>query len=901
MQIFCPSNHLILDQNICDKCGWKRPVLTSNGSALWEIRDFDTGLGGENRDTAVPTIIANNTLILPLKSNELVGINITNGAVKWRRALPAGLQVTGFANAYQQVVVSLQDIRSLMENDRFGGLYQLNTKDGGLNLIWKAPSHGLNQVLSYQDHFVVRSSNNTIYGLKQSDPQQIDWQIKTQSWIPLPILQQNELIFFVDGSRLSGKGFINCFNQSSKAIVWQADLSHGVPGFPSTLYHDHLFVVDGTQSIKAFDTKNGNLVWEQSFSRIYSPPDVQDGVLALAVRGNLEIDAIDHYKLTAYEIGSWKNIFNIALSAKSVLPPFIFSNQIVVACNDGSLRCYNLGTEEKIWVYQLGHQEDPIKTSLTQYENSLVIGTAQGKLALVTIYQRDKLESPQIYLEAGEWAQAAAAYALEKEFRPAAELYLNQIKDIPKAVQLYAQGGFFSDAGSLALANNLWTEALEYFEKVNDHNKLAETYLKMGNELRAAEYFSSAGDPLKAAQLMENAEKYELAIEYFQKAKNSKDVYRLKINLGLFTASDINDLKKQNRYQEAADLEMKNQMYEEAARDYQKANLQSEALSALQKAGQRKPEEFWIWEEIAQLAEKLNQFEISGQAWSKLDKPLLAGNAFKLAAESIYGENPAQTDQVAHIYGKAIHAYESGGYDETENYQDCMEKLRELRKYPNILLKMTIPSGSLIEYDWSHIFVEFVNNGYGVAENIRFEIDSERFDIDKLGTPKLINLDCGVNKRFIINLRPKKDEHGDVPLQIQWIWEKRGIIFERCESKKVSVKMKEEPHVSSQVTIVYGDQVAQKGDSVLIQKGIPGSVKPAVGGETHLGNEVVINHDLVQKNVQYPVVSQENKPGKKCSNCKTINETHSIFCKECGSKFEINDIENSEKTDRREQ
>jgi len=900
MQIFCPSNHLILDQNICDKCGWKRPVLTTNGSALWEIRDFDTGLGGENRDTAVPIIIANNTLILPLKSNELVGINIANGAVKWRRALPAGLQVTGFANAYQQVVVSLQDVRSLMESDRFGSLYQLNTKDGSLNLIWKAPSHSINSVVSSGDHFVIRCSNNVIYGLNQSDPQQIDWQIKTLSWIPLPILQQKELIFFVDGSRLSGKGFVNCFNQSTKALVWQADLSHGVPGFPTTLYQEYLFVVDGTQSIKAFETKSGKLVWEQSISQIYSPPGVQDGVLALAVRGNLEKDAIDHYKLTAYEIGGWKNIFNTALSSKSVLPPFIFSNQIVTACNDGSLHCFDLNTEENIWAYQLGHQEDPIKTTLTQYENSLVLGTALGKLALVTIHQRDKLESPQFYLEVGDWAQAAAAYAFEKDYRPAAEIYVNQLKDISKAVQLYTQGGFFHEAGSLALENNLWTEALENFEKINDHNKLAEIYLKMGNELRAAEYFCSAGDPIKAAKLMEDAEKLDLAIEYYQKAKNSKEVYRLKIKLGLFTVSDINELRKQLRFQEAADLEMKNEMFEEAARDYQKANLQSEALSALLMAGQRKPEEFWIWEEIAQLAETLNQFEISGQAWSKLDKPLLAGNAFKLAAESLYGENPAQTDQIAQIYEKAIQSYESGGYDETDNYQDCIEKLRELRKFPNMILKMTIPSGSLIEFDWSHIFIEFINNGYGVAENIRFEIDSERFDIDKLETPKLINLDCGVNKRFIINLRPKKEEHGDVPLQIQWIWEKRGILFERCESKKVSVKMKEEPRVNSQVTIVYGDQVAQKGDSVLIQKGMSGSVNPAVGGEIHLGNEVIINQDVIQKNVQYPVVDQDIEPGKKCPICNMINEIHSNFCKECGTKFENKDNENSENTNRRD-
>ena len=901
MQIFCPSNHLILDQNLCDKCGWKRPVLTTNGSALWEIHDFDTGLGGENRYTAVPIIIANNTLILPLKSNELVGINIAIGAVKWRRALPAGLQVTGFAHAYQQVVVSLQDVRSLMESDRFGSLYQLNTKDGSLNLIWRAPSHSINSVVTCEDRFVIRCSNNVIYGLNQSDPHQIDWQIKTLSWIPLPILRQKELIFFVDGNRLSGKGFIKCFNVSSKEMVWQADLSHGVPGFSSTLYQDHLYVVDGTQSIKAFETKNGKLVWEQSFLQIYSPPGVQDGVLALAIRGNLEKDAIDYYKLTAYEIGNWKNIFNTALSAKSVLPPVIVSNQFMVACNDGSLQCFDLSTEQKLWTYQLGHQEDPIKTTLTQYENSLVLGTAQGKLALVTIHQRDKLESPQFYLEAGDLDQAAAAYAFENEFKPAAEIYLSQLKDISKAIQLYAEGGFFQEAGSLALANNLWTEALENFEKINDHNKLAEIYLKMGNEIRAAEYFCSAGDPLKAAKLMEAAEKYELAIEYYQKAKNSKEVYRLKIKLGLFTPSDINELRKQLRFQEAADLEMKNEMFEEAARDYQKANLHSKALSALIMAGQRNPEELWVWEEIAQLADSLNQFEISGQAWSILDKPLLAGNAFKLAAESMHGENPVQTDQIAQIYEKAIQSYESGGYDETENYHDCVEKIRELRKFPNILLKMTIPSGSLVEFDWSHIFIEFINNGYGVAENIRFEIDSERFDIDKLETPKLINLDCGLSKRFIINLRPKKDEHGDVPLQIQWIWEKRAVLFERCESKKVSVKMKEEPRVSSQVTIVYGDQVAQKGDSVLIQKGIPGSVNPAVSREIHHGNDVFINDDLVPKNVQYPVVNQEIEPGKRCRACNMINEMHSNFCKECGTKFENNDTVNPAITNRRDE
>lgn len=880
MQIFCPSNHLILNQNTCPQCGWKRPITTTIGKALWEIQDLNTGLGAENEQAAAHAIVVNNTLILSLKTNELVGINIATGTLKWRKALPVGLQVTGFVSANQQVVISLKDFRSLMDGDRFGCLYQINTRDGSLIPLWKAPSHNINAVINYNDQFILRTSSNTIYGLKQSDPIQIAWQIKTSAWVALPIIPFKNRILYMDGSLLKGKIFIQCFDLVEEKFVWKTDLSQGDSGFTPVANERILFVVDGTKMIKAIEIESGKVVWEKNFLRIYSPPSPREGILSFAIQGNADLDAEDHYTLVAFEIGNWNEVFRAPLASKTTLAAHITREQIMIGCHDGSVRCFDIKTGKPAWQYQLGGQQDPIKTNLTVYENMLLVGSAQGKLALLTIQQRDQLNSPESYMHSENWHLAATAFALQNNLKSAAELYQHKIKDFPKALQLYAFGGYYAEAAQLAFENDLWMDALNYYQKAGNNLGLAETYLKMGNDQKAAEIYVATGDSLQAAKLMEKAEKYRLAIDYYSLAKCPKDVYRLKFKLGLFNTSDLSDLRKQNRFSEVAELELQNGLYEDAAKDFQKADLPMKALTALQLAAQKKPSELWIWEEMAQIAENLNQFEISGEAWMKLEKPLKAGNAYKLAAETLLNENPQNMDEIADCYEKAMDAYEYGGYDEVEDYLECQQKQRELRKYPNIILRMIIPGGNLKEFDWSHIFIEFTNDGFGIAENIWYEIDCDRFEIDKKKSSKMFHLDQGLSKRFEIDLRPQKEEHGDVPLQIQWIWEKKGEKFERCESQRVTVKTKEDPRASHSVNIIYGDQVGQKGDAVTINRGVQSRENPSVSVEE---NHHLRNNDLIFNAVDN--LAEKTKQGVSCPECSLINDMNARYCKECGTKL----------------
>jgi len=83
--------------------------------------------------------------------------------------------------------------------------------------------------------------------------------------------------------------------------------------------------------------------------------------------------------------------------------------------------------------YAIGNEENPIRTELVVYDGLLLVGTYNGQVSAVQVIPAEtRLEPPDGYLQKRDFASAAAALALQGNFRQAAELYAQELKDIYK-------------------------------------------------------------------------------------------------------------------------------------------------------------------------------------------------------------------------------------------------------------------------------------------------------------------------------------------------------------------------------------------------------------------------------------------------------------------------------------
>lgn len=130
-QIFCPSNHLILDQPRCPICGWQRPPVTTLGSLLWPPVVFPSGIGGPAQESFFTPGIANGVGVFPLRSSELVGIAQNDGRILWRTEPSPEQFPRQFVNWSGKLLTVVPDDRSLEEAEN-GKLVQIDPQTGAM-------------------------------------------------------------------------------------------------------------------------------------------------------------------------------------------------------------------------------------------------------------------------------------------------------------------------------------------------------------------------------------------------------------------------------------------------------------------------------------------------------------------------------------------------------------------------------------------------------------------------------------------------------------------------------------------------------------------------------------------------------------------------------------------------
>jgi len=888
MDIFCPNNHLMLSSQICPKCGWKRQVEGAVGTLYWPPIEFKTPIGGVSRSSLTSFASLNDLLVLSTQNNELTGVSLEKGQILWRRALPKGYRATNILVQNQDIYVTVQDTHSLMEGIKGGYIGKLSLEDGGLEPVWMTTSHDLTPPVFIDNQIFFRTAESRVLSFGDFSDENPIWEHECQSWWPAPLKCFGDAIVYADGNPMLEETELIARKKHSGEVVW----TYTLPARPSQhLVGDDrfIYVVINNKSIVVLGGKTGNLVKEISLPKIYCPPVLVGTMLYYTARGS-KTDPDGYYQLHVVDTEKLDLKYKKDLGIKVQVPPLIVEDAIYLADYSSNIRALSVNDGKDLWSLT-NAEEDVILTTLHHANDQLFYGTYLGKLYSVTI--RQPKESPvdvDALLEIEDFVSAAAVYALAGEFEKAAQLYINPIGDIDKAMSLLEEGKLCKKAADLAFENQRFSKALDYYRIAGDAIGEANTLLGMGDVEEAAKLFYLQGDIVKAATLMEQAGKLSAASQMYKEAGRNLDYIRL-IPKTVINPSEVEELRRQKKFDVAANWEMQNKLFLEAAKDYREAKNNEKELDAFKNYLQQpelQPEQ-WVWQRVAELGTQLSDHLMAASAWVKLDRWGQAGVAYQNYAENLAAEIPDNPDgfttpahqEVAKYFQLAVDAFREEGIADCESY--CREMVRKFQKLPKVVVLLVETAAGLREMEWNNLTLTIKNIGHGRARNIRFSLDEERFEVQESGVVKEFNLATGLTRPQSIHIKPHRDEYGDsVPLQINWSWtDITGKEYRDGGSISVPVARQREELPSQSFTYtfqdIHGDWVTQKGDNVNVITNVGNA--PQQIAQISSGRE----GDVINTETETPTEIFE-KPMKLCSSCNNPIELTAKYCITCGAE-----------------
>ena len=888
MEIFCPNNHLMLSNQICPKCGWKRQVQGAVGTLHWPPIVFNTPIGGVSRSSLTSFASINDLLVLSTQNNELTGVSLEKGELLWRGALPKGQRATNFLVHNGEIYVTIQDTHSLMEGIKGGYIGKLNLKDGGLQPVWTTTSHDLTPPVFVDNQIFLRTAESRVFCLLSFDDETPVWEYECQSWWPAPLKCFGGYIVYADGNPMLEETEIVARKKKNGEVAWMQPL----PARPSQhlVGDDHyIFVVINNKSIIVLDVKTGKQVNEISLPKIYCSPVLDGTALYYTARGS-KSDPEGYYQLHVIDTESLKIKYKKDLGIKVQVPPLIVEDTMFLADYNSNIRALSTTDGKDLWSLT-NAEEDVILTTLHHANDQLFYGTYLGKLYSVTF--RQPKPSPidvKSLLEAEDFISAAALYALDGKFEKAAQMYVNQIGDIDKALRLYEEGNLWKKAADLAFENKRFSKALEYYRNTGDAIGEANTLLAMGDLEEAAKLFYGQGDIVKAATLSEQAGKLSVAAQLFKESGHTVDYIRL-ITKTIINPSEVDELRRQKNFGVAADWEMQNKQFLEASKDYREDKNPEKELVALKRyldQSELLPEQ-WVWQRVAELGTQLSDYLAAASAWVRLDRWGQAGVAYQNYAEQLAAEIPNNPvsfttpahQEVAKYYQLAVDAFREEGIADCESH--CREMVRKFQQLPKVVVLLVETAAGLREMEWNNLTLTIKNIGHGRARNIRFSLDEERFEVQENGVVHDFNLATGLTRPQSIHIKPHRDEYGDsVPLQINWSWtDNTGKDYHDGGSISVPVARQREelPSQSFSYTFqdIHGDWVTQKGDNVNVITNVGNA--PQQIAQITSGQEGGVKHTESET----PTEIFDN-PMKLCVSCNSPIDRKARYCILCGAE-----------------
>jgi outer membrane protein assembly factor BamB len=854
-----------LDAPRCPVCGWTRPAAVGLGQPAWGPLELNGGLGGPGKSTFAGMAAVSGVVAVPQRDGSIAGLNLGDGSQRWRVVLPQGCMARRLVADGGRLLLAISDERS-PEQAGPGRLAVLDPGDGQFETVYQAQTPLLSAPLLAADKLLLRTAQPELLALARGGSFQPLWRQPLQAWWSLAPFVAGETVLVPDGQVMQGEGLLLAFAQADGRRLWQQP-TDGLLAYPPVACGNILLIRDGWRNLAALALDSGRALWPpRSYERIYSNLAASAKQVYLVVRGQAEASQPGHYLLQSLDAAANRVVWATPLPGRVTTLHLLNEQTLLMASDDGRLMACETRYGRLLWQYPLGTEMDPIQTELLVVDDLMLAGTYNGRLAALQVSVTVTPVMAEACLQLGDYEGAAAVFALQGDFRQAAQLYLEKLSEPEKALLLLEQGGFYEQAGDLAYQHQAFGRARQDYQQAGSLRKEAQSLAQMGDSLSSARLFEQNGNLLDAARQYEKGNELRRAMELFAKTNQQEDYRRLRA-LVPATLGDVEALERAGQLLEAGEAAMQMMAWRKAVDLFHRAALPEQELAAIQKLALSEGQD-WAWQRQAELAQAGEEYDLEAQAWEHLGQDLLAAQACCRAA--VQAEASAVLDEVgaAALYERAAHYYAMAG-EETRRWE-CWTKVVYYQRLPWLVLNASAQK-AFREGDINTVNIRFTNIGRSGARNIQIVSNSAIFEL-VYATPNLPIPGLGPQLGLDVQLymRPSLDVSGEAaPLELRWSWQDhRGQGYNDHFSVSVNVRERAAAAGGTPVNIynapIYGDLVGR--DKKTLNE-TDQSAQPAAP----FGPGMTLN----------PLGSTQ----KVCSQCQRLVPLSDLFCRYCGRAF----------------
>jgi outer membrane protein assembly factor BamB/tetratricopeptide (TPR) repeat protein len=794
--IFCPTcGKLILNEPHCPGCGWVRTGAPGIeiGQVVWEVDAGRSNLSAWS-DGADGAAGADGQLFAGWRDGALRRIDLKGGAVRWTSQLPAGWQ------AQERIEVDADRIYcGIHQTEGIGSRDKLPIalhRESG-DEIWRGdvePVRELGSPLCVDGVVYTLTSDRALLAL-DAESGRLRWQRDVGFWgTGAPIHRDGLLYFGARGPTLSA------LDVSDGRAVWRFDAGVEEAWFPRTptLDHDILFAPNWNGVLYALDPGTGNELWRFSGQRyMLSRVAIWEDMVFITNR--------DHKLYVLTRAGGellWSHYFERAVYCT---PAIDDEGILYIAESGGLVHAFHARSGDTLWSEKVeGRLWDGCEPILRGDE--WVIGLRKGEIVSLRRRAAEEALDGATYEAAGQWEDAAAAYALAGDLAGAARLYAEQLGQPESAGQLLEAASAWEDAGrQYELANRL-DDAERVYRRGKQHLSVAGLLMAQDRFLEAAEHYLAAGEPLLSANAFEIGGQLAEAASAYDKAGNTARAVELLRKLGKpHMAAELMVLREK-RYVDAAEEFLKLGEWSRAASLFDAAEEFGRAADLYREHGERRSAAE-RYEKAGQMREAAEQYRAAGdhasaqrlfaelgdrlseaKEWEKLGDHQRAGQLYEAAA-AMQEEGDRPDVALAPIYDAAADAYERA-FD-SGRADVCRRRMRFHARLPFLRLELH-PDEKYLVGHLNRVDLRVINAGFGVAREIQLKVQSEFFDFHFQDEPYLPGLREGDAGALQLYVQPKEPGRR-VPFDII-------VIYSGPRDESASCRLKADVTVHEKVT-----------------------------------------------------------------------------------------------------
>ncbi len=505
-KIFCPKcNTLLLEVAQCPKCGWKRPTLPpgQDKRLLWETRFVEGVSSG--------LTWAAGLLFFLDGQGKLHALNTDTREEAWQGAVDFGdWRVHGIVAADEKrVVISPTEETPLPNADK--AVVALESKTG--RELWRQPlaERTLSDPCIAFDKVFLATSSHKAVALDLTDGSVL-WERPIPGIFTAAPAAGEGMVFFG-----GDKGVLTAFHQEDGSPAWSyavevfGSWTESIPYTP-VVKDGVVYFTCWNRKTYALDARNGDVIWisEPTKKRPpMTPPLVTDNTVYLA--------AHDRY-VYALDRATGQERWSEQLPRRSEVQPLLVGDTLVVAARDHHVYALDAATGEV--------QEAPILTTGGKVSKAwafdgviLYVVDELGKIyAMRLVEPVETREQPQALMAAGQWKEAAVAWALAGEYARSAGIYAEQLGQPFEAAQLYDKAEEPLLAAQQYERAGKTQRALERYRQARAWDKVAELSEELDDLLSAAQAYEHLGKPAKAGECYHALKKYPQAVAQIEQA-----------------------------------------------------------------------------------------------------------------------------------------------------------------------------------------------------------------------------------------------------------------------------------------------------------------------------------------------------------------------------------------------